>query len=107
VKLLLVIAQESDRLSLIEGLVAAGFQATILASTGGFLRKGNATILIGVEERRVEKALMIIRTHCRVRDRVVNILAPVVEPVGISSSTTVRVGGAIVFILAMARMVKT
>jgi uncharacterized protein YaaQ len=105
-KLLLVIAQENDRMGLIEGLVAAGFQATILASTGGFLRKGNVTVLIGVEERRLEEALELVQTHCRVREQIVNTLAPVVEPIGISSSMRVRVGGAIAFVLATARMVK-
>jgi uncharacterized protein YaaQ len=88
--------------------VAAEFQATMLASTGGFLREGNATILVGTEASRVDDVLAVIQKYCRVREQLVSPLPPVVEPVDsyISYPVKVQVGGAIVFVLDVERMVK-
>lgn len=107
-KLILAIVQEKDQRRLMEGLVAAEFQATMLASTGGFLREGNATILIGVEENRVDAVMAVIQKFCHVREQLVSPLPPVVEPVDsyISYPVKVQVGGAIVFVLDVERMVK-
>ncbi len=107
-QLILAIVQEKDSRRLMEALVAAEFQATMLASTGGFLREGNATVLIGTEEKKVDDALAVIQKTCRVREQLVSPLPPVVEPVDsyISYPVKVQVGGAIVFVLDVARMVK-
>lgn len=107
-QLILAIVQEKDSRRLIEALVAAEFQATMLASTGGFLREGNATVLIGTEEKKVDDVLAVIQKCCRVREQLVSPLPPVVEPVDsyISYPVKVQVGGAIVFVLDVARMVK-
>jgi uncharacterized protein YaaQ len=108
VKLILAIVQEKDSRRLMEALVAAEFQATMLASTGGFLREGNSTILIGTEEARVDAALAVIQKTCRVREQLVSPLPPVVEPVDsyISYPVKVQVGGATVFVLDVERLVK-
>lgn len=107
-KLILAIVQEKDSRRLMEALVAAEFQATMLASTGGFLREGNATILIGTDENKVEDVLAIVQKTCHVREQLVSPLPPVVEPVDsyISYPVKVQVGGAIVFVLDVAQMVK-
>jgi uncharacterized protein YaaQ len=107
-KLILAIVQDKDARALMSGLVAAEFQATKLASTGGFLREGNATILIGTEEGRMEAVLAIIQKTCHVREQLVSPLPPVVEPVDsyISAPVKVQVGGAVVFVLDVERMVK-
>jgi uncharacterized protein YaaQ len=44
----------------VDALVAHGYRVTRLASTGGFLRRGNTTLLVGVEEPEVERARQII-----------------------------------------------
>jgi uncharacterized protein YaaQ len=107
-KLILAIVQEKDSRRLMEALVAAEFQATMLASTGGFLREGNATVLIGTEENKVDDVLAVIQKTCRVREQLVSPLPPVVEPVDsyISYPVKVQVGGAIVFVLDVTRMAK-
>ena len=79
--MVLAIVQDKDTRGLMEALVAAEFQATKLASTGGFLREGNATVLIGTEESKVEAVLAIIQKTCHVREQLVSPLPPVVEPV--------------------------
>jgi len=45
-------------------LISSSFQVTIIASTSGFLRKGMTTLLVGVEEKKLEKVLKIIRKIC-------------------------------------------
>jgi len=63
-KLIIAIIQEDDTAQVSEALLEAGYRVTKIASSGGFLRKGSATILIGVEDHQVEEALQLIREHC-------------------------------------------
>jgi uncharacterized protein YaaQ len=44
-------------------LIKAGFHVTKLASTGGFLKKGNTTFILGVEDEKVETAVDIIKRY--------------------------------------------
>jgi len=59
----LVIAVMDRRVSgeAIRGLAEAGYRVTRLASTGGFLNRGNATLLVGVEDEAVDDVLAILR----------------------------------------------
>ena len=59
-KLVLAIIHDEDAGRLTTALNKEGFQVTKLASTGGFLRVGNTTMLIGVEEDRLDEALKIV-----------------------------------------------
>jgi uncharacterized protein YaaQ len=106
VKLVLAIVQEKDSGRLIDALTEAGFQATMLASTGGFLRSGNATVLIGVEDPEVDRVLEIVRRTCQTREQLMSPIPPVVEPVDsyVTYPVKVQVGGAIVFVLQVDRM---
>lgn len=105
-KLVLSIVQEKDAGRLIEGLTEVGVQATMLASTGGFLREGNATILTGIEDEKVEAVLGVVARVCRRREQLLTPIPPVVEPVDsyVTYPVKVEVGGAIVFVLDVARM---
>jgi len=69
-KLIIAILRDSDNDPVTRALVAEEFRVTMVASTGGFLRRGMTTLLIGVEDDQVEKALEIIRKTC----------APATEP---------------------------
>jgi len=59
-KLIVAVVKDGDAGSILEGLTQAGYQATRVNTVGGFLRRGNATILIGVEEDQVDPALAIM-----------------------------------------------
>lgn len=106
IKLVLAIAQEKDVGRLIDALTEDGFHATMLASTGGFLREGNSTILIGVEDNQVDPVLAIIQRACHRREQFVSPMPPAVEPVDsyVTYPVKVEVGGAIVFVMEVARM---
>ena len=60
-KLLVFVTEYSVADSTVDALVEQGFRVTRLASTGGFLRKGNTTLLVGVEDSGVERAIAIVR----------------------------------------------
>lgn len=64
VKLVIAIVRDADAGSVIEQLVAHGHRVTRVASTGGFLRRGNVTLLIGVDEQHVQPAIDILRDTC-------------------------------------------
>jgi len=68
-KLLVTIVQDQDVPGLLEALAENDFRATKLASTGGFLRMGNTTLLIGVEDERLESALAVIERTCKRREQ--------------------------------------
>lgn len=65
--LLLAILQNEDADPVCGGLMAAGYRVTRLNTAGGFLRRGNVTLLIGVESKKADDVLKIIQTHCRTR----------------------------------------
>lgn len=60
-KLLVFVTEHSVADSTIDALVEQGFRVTRLASTGGFLRRGNTTLLMGVEDNVIERAVSIVR----------------------------------------------
>ncbi len=59
--MMLVILNDRDAESVLRALVEQDFRATRIASTGAFLRRGNTTLLIGLEEGKVDEVLEIIR----------------------------------------------
>jgi uncharacterized protein YaaQ len=63
------ILEKKDCDPVTQALVTADFRVTRVASTGGFLRQGNVTLLIGTDEDKVESALEIIRTNVEDSDR--------------------------------------
>ncbi len=68
-KMMIVVLNDQDGDPVIKALVDDEFRVTRIASTGGFLRRGNTTLLIGTEEERVEKAMEIIRVNLKKPDQ--------------------------------------
>jgi uncharacterized protein YaaQ len=100
-KLIVAVVQDQDSNRLSKALMDHNFRTTKLATTGGFLRSGNTTFLIGTEDIRVDKAMQIIQENCRSRDQLVAPLSPMGNNVDsyVPSPIEVEVGGAIVFVL--------
>lgn len=61
-KLVLAVVSNNAAEGLTDALLAAGFRTTRLASTGGFRREGNTTIMMGVEDDDVEPVLALLRS---------------------------------------------
>jgi uncharacterized protein YaaQ len=63
-KLIIAIVRDEDSETISNALVKAGLRVTRIASTGGFLRRGSTTLIIGVEEDMLDQAFQIVRECC-------------------------------------------
>ena len=109
-QLLVVIAQDEDADLLSQRLNAVCLRATKIDTVGGFLARGNVTLLLGVEDDRVEDVFGVIRTTCRARRRFVNPLLSAADGLSITVPgpiipMEVEIGGAVVFSLPVRRFV--
>ncbi|RJQ04470.1 MAG: hypothetical protein C4551_10550 [Bacillota bacterium] len=108
-KLIVAVVQDKDAPRFLGELVEKGFRATKLASTGGFLREGNTTILVGVEDEHVDTVMDLVRATCRSREQLVT---PMTSSGGavdayVPYPIEVVVGGATVFVLDVVTCVRT
>lgn len=60
-KLILAVVRDIDSEAVIDTLLSQGYRVTRLASTGGFLRRGNITLMIGVEEAQVQEVIQQLK----------------------------------------------
>ena len=105
---IVAIVQSDDAGALTDALREKNFQSTLISSTGGFLREGNATLLIGVDDQQVDQVLQVIKENCNTRTQFVNPMPPVMEPgeLYMPQPVEVQVGGATVFVLNVERFEK-
>ena len=98
-KRILTIVSKEDESKVTKALVSKNFFVTKLSSTGGFLRGGNVTLMTGVSDNDVEKAMNIISNSCKSRKEFVS--NPFVGEYGttISAPIEVSVGGATIFVV--------
>lgn len=99
-KLVFAIVQNDDAKRLIRALVQENIHVTRIASTGGFLHSGNATLMIGVEKERLEESLDIIRKQSSSRKEYM--VVPSTMPGYADTSPApvqVLLGGATVFVV--------
>jgi uncharacterized protein YaaQ len=103
-KLVMSIVNSDDAGQLVNALTGAGYRATTISTTGGFLRQGNATIFVGTEDDKVDHVLRLVRENCHTRRQYVNPLPPVMEPgeMYMPTPVEVQIGGATVFVLDVA-----
>ena len=100
-KLVMTIVNQDDQVRLVEALTEAGYRATTISTTGGFLRQGNATIFVGTNDDNVSQVLQLIKENCHTRTQHVSPLPPVMEPgeMYVPAPVEIQVGGATVFVL--------
>lgn len=108
-KLIIAIVQDKDAPRFLGQLLKKGLKATRLSSTGGFLKEGNTTLLMGVEDDQVDAVLEVVRANCRSREQLVTPLAPSGGAVDayVPYPVEVVVGGATVFVLGVETCVRT
>ena len=107
-KLIIAIVQDDDASRLISTLMNEGYSVTKLATTGGFLRAGNTTLLLGGEDDRVKGALDVIERVCKSRKQIATSPSPVAGTSGVYAPYPIEVvvGGATVFVLDVEQFVK-
>jgi uncharacterized protein YaaQ len=108
VKLIIAIVQDEDASRLVSSLMNEGYGVTKLATTGGFLRAGNTTLLVGVEDDRFDSAMTIIEKVCKSRKQIATSPNPVVGASGayVPYPIEVMVGGAIIFVVPVEKFIK-
>ena len=99
-KMITAIVNKKDTNEVCFALTDNRFEFTKLATTGGFLRAGNTTLLIGVEDEKLDDVLDLIRKNCAKRlERVPTVPTTEMAPMVYHSyPSEVMVGGAIVFV---------
>ena len=105
-KLIVAIINNDDSASVLNGLTQKRFSVTKLSTSGGFLRSGNTTLLIGTEEEKIDEAIEIISEFSRKRTQVVSASPSFMTEGFISKAVEVTVGGATVFVLDVDKFIK-
>ena len=104
-KLIVAIVQDEDAGRLVSALMDKGFGVTKLATTGGFLRAGNTTLISGVEDDKLQDALGVIEKICKSREQITASTTPM-GGVYVPYPIRVTVGGATVFVLEVSQFLK-
>lgn len=99
-KLIIAIVQDEDSTILIDELLDRDYRVTKLASTGGFLKSGNTTLLLGLDDSRVDECLAIINKYSKRREVTSTLMNLSMQGDGyMPYPMEVTVGGANIFIL--------
>lgn len=106
-KLVIAVVQDKDAHGVLTELARRGYGATKLASTGGFLREGNTTIMVGVKAGDIPMLMAIFKKQCSTRQESLppRLLAHASEPT-VPFPIEVTVGGATIFVMDVERYEK-
>lgn len=107
-KLIIAIVQDEDASRLVSKLMNEGYGVTKLATTGGFLRAGNTTLLLGVDDEKFDGAMAVIEKICKSRKQIATAPTSMTGVNGVYSPypIEVMVGGATVFVLTVDQFIK-
>ena len=107
-KLILAIVHDDDGTKVMNEMNKEGYSVTKLATTGGFLKAGNTTLLIGTSKENVQDVIDIIKKKCTTRKQIVNSPTPTSGAAGVYAPYPVEVdvGGATVFVVDVERFEK-
>lgn len=105
-KLVIAIVHDEDAHSLVKKLTAKDFGVTKLASTGGFLKSGNTTLIIGTPKERVDQAVKIIEDTCRTRKEITTTTSLMGDNSVMGMPLEISVGGATVFVIDVENYLK-
>jgi uncharacterized protein YaaQ len=67
-KLILAVVRDADEMAVVDQLVNVGYRVTRMSSTGGFLRRGNVTLMVGAEEEQLQNIIDLIQKTCTTAD---------------------------------------
>ena len=98
-KMIIAIVQDKDSAELSDALLNANVRTTKLSTTGGFLRAGNTTFLIGADDDKIDDILDIIKKTSHARQEFMTPPVSMTADATIQAPVEVQVGGATVFVL--------
>jgi uncharacterized protein YaaQ len=104
VKLVIAIIQDYDTDAFLKAISRQGLMATRIASAGGFLRTGNTTVFLGVEDDQVPLVKRLLVDHCRVREeQAVAEALPFLDDADFEHISISRIGGGVAFVARVER----
>lgn len=102
-KLVFAVVHDDDASRVMDELNRNGFMVTKMCSSGGFLKSGNTTLFVGVDELYVEKVLAIIEQKSKGRKQMISSSAQFGQGMNNTASVAypveITVGGATVFVV--------
>ena len=105
-KLVFAIVNNDDSAAVSSAMTKKGYSITKLATTGGFLKAGNTTFIVGTEDENVDKVIDIIAKQSSRRSQMVPSATSMDVGMYTSFPVEVTVGGATVFVLSVDRFEK-
>ena len=104
-KLIIAVVQDEDIGTLTTELIDQGIRFTKVSTSGSFLRMGNTSLLIGIEDAKVPEVMNILKRTCKRRTQIAVPYSPALEPglLYMPENFEVEVGGAIVFVANVSR----
>lgn len=105
-KVLTAIVQSDDAEALADALRDNGQAFTIGGTTGGFLRQGNTTLFMAIEEDRINAVLDLIQAICKKRTKLVSSTFGMPGESFSVQPVEVEVGGAVVFVMDLDEFIK-
>ena len=107
-KLIIAVVNDEDAVDVIDLLTEKGYRVTKLATTGGFLKSGNTTLMIGVAAEKVDIVLGIIEETCKTRHQVVTNPSPLSTTTGVyvPYPVVIEVVGATIFVMDVDNFIK-
>jgi uncharacterized protein YaaQ len=97
-KLVVAIIQDYDTDAFLKAVSSHSIGATRIASAGGFLRTGNTTVMMGVEDDKVPLVKQLLTKHCRLREETIDPLTELWDEGGIENISPTRLGGGVAFV---------
>ena len=105
-KLIIAIVNSDDSTIVQASLTKEGYFVTKLSTTGGFLRSGNTTLIIGTEDEKVAKAIDLIKEESKKRTEIIPATASFDISRYASYPVEVQVGGATIFVVDVEQFIK-
>lgn len=107
-KLIIAIVNDEDALDLVDLLTEKNHRVTKLATTGGFLKSGNTTLMIGTEDEIVPEILKMIEDTCKTRHQIISNPSPLSTTTGVyvPYPVEIEIGGATVFVVEVSQFIR-
>ena len=104
-----IIVRQDNESDVVDALIKEGFRITKLATSGGFLRRGNTTLFSCLDDKDVDKAIEIVKSECGERQQI-----EVDMPINLPSTTinyttiptTIEIGGATIIVTDVCKFEK-
>ena len=101
-KLIYAIVRNDNEDDAVSQLTKHRYSVTRLSTTGGFLKKGNTTLMIGAEDDKVDEVISIIKQECGQHQKLTVNMPYISGTTMVNYATmpmTVEVGGATIFVI--------